>query len=197
MQLFCCRLPLAFDDELLGRIRKISDSYRLCKAEKAPVSRQLSSLATGLLLQYGLKQFGRQIQDVRYESGRPVSVDGSFYLSLSHSGEYLACILSHRPVGVDVQRVVGVHERLKARICTDFELKQLQKSKNPSKDLIALWALKESYYKAAGNGQGSLTWMRSASFLVDSEEISGPDGWTFALKELPGGYFLSCCEKEK
>lgn len=89
-----------------------------------------------------------------------LDVAASTYLSLSHSGPYLACAAATRPVGVDVEvRDVRAVKRdvlaLAAMACTDEEMRQLQAigcESSRHRLFLQWWSLKEAYFKCIGTG---------------------------------------------
>lgn len=67
---------------------------------KAP-HRQLEWLSVRVLLYHLLKEE----KEIRYQpSGKPYLADGSFHISISHTKGYVAVILSHLPVGIDIEQ---------------------------------------------------------------------------------------------
>jgi len=179
--------------------------------------RRALSLLAGRLLDTGLRAAGYAVTEPLAAKGGKLYFPNGPFVSLSHSGMMAACALSKRPVGLDLQRVVAVHPRLPARICTQEELLYLQTSPAPTRDIIALWALKEAYFKEAG-GKNSLLVMQKANFTLPAlpskeaqpslplsakralpalqgHRIAGPGGWSFWLWELPENYMLALCEQ--
>jgi len=112
------------------------------------------------------------------------------HFSLSHSGEYVACMIDSAPCGVDIE----VHKekdfsRIAKRICSEKELCQI----NSSTDFYNIWTLKESVLKATGLGL-SLD-MKSFEFSIDGDNnwTSSINGHKYTGKVLssPAGYSLS------
>ena len=81
---------------------------------------------------------------MRGEYGKPYYEDCPLYFNISHSGEYVALAVSDMPVGIDVQRVTDIPERIMMRYirsCPDDPLSQTM-----------LWAEYESIGKCEGVG---------------------------------------------
>ncbi len=82
------------------------------------------------------------------------------YLSLSHSGQFLACVASGKPVGIDlevkdIRSVTKDVFALAAIACTDQEARQLHAIGCPSsryRKFLQFWCLKEAYFKFLGTG---------------------------------------------
>ena len=126
------------------------ESYLTCKktveAKKyASVMHQKQYLAKQILLhRYAL------IKKLDYlASGKPVLTDGQ-YISISHSGNYVAIAVGSQPVGIDIEKpnpkLIKISSRFKH---PDDELPALTEE---LVQLQYLWTAKESIYKLAGMG---------------------------------------------
>ena len=83
------------------------------------------------------------------EFGKPHHYGSPLELSFSHTHEWVAVIISERPVGIDIQVFVEKIGRLKSKFLRPSELDSLR----PESDLEHLhfyWAAKEALYKAYG-----------------------------------------------
>lgn len=188
--LICCKIDC--DPALLARAMRQSGERRRNKAARiVPGKARAASLTAGLLLEYCLRKSGADPSQICFSPrGKPCLAGGPFF-SLSHSGDYAVCAVGARPVGVDIQRVVQAQEKVVGRVCTPDERRMLARSENPARDFTRLWALKESWLKAA---DAQMTEMFSAGFSL-GEEISGPEGFSFRLYEQIDGYVLALCER--
>lgn len=129
------------------RYRKPKDKIRCLYAE--------------LLLKHALMDQGLDLYDIEFEygaSGKPAlkkSLGVEF--NLSHSGDWIVCAISEKPVGIDVEHIKERDFELLARHClTDAEQLELA-SLNPEarKDyFFKRWTIKESYVKKLGVGIG-------------------------------------------
>ncbi|WP_195270432.1 4'-phosphopantetheinyl transferase superfamily protein [Eubacterium sp. 1001713B170207_170306_E7] len=74
----------------------------------------------------------------------------------SHSGDYLVCAVSEKPVGVDVQRIDKTKQMmpLARRFMAPEEIRSLESLENDARTraFYRLWAQKESYMKYRGLG---------------------------------------------
>ena len=105
------------------------------------------------------------------ENGKPVT-DGAFF-SISHSGSLVACAVSDCPVGLDIERIRPVPERL-GRALQPWER---------TADFWRLWTRREAALKCRGDGLGA--WKRS-----------GEEGVTFSAITAPLGYVAAVCEEK-
>jgi len=131
------------------------------------------SLAAGLLFCYGYREHlgtGKMIscngktpkQDVPEEGlpgphGKPLAVDGVYY-SLSHSGNYAACLIGRSENGLDIQVRRPVREGLEKRFFAKEENDYLDglRGKGGAEEVtdafFTIWTLKEAYAKYTGKG---------------------------------------------
>lgn len=115
------------------------------------------SAGAGWLLQYALEQAGIPAGEqrlVRTPLGKPV-LEGHAHLhvSLSHSGDWAVCAVSHLPVGVDVESPRCTME-IGRRFFRPDEmagLDQLPEAERRDR-LNRLWTAKEAFVKAMGGG---------------------------------------------
>ncbi len=130
------------------RQRKV-DSYRLCKDKHL-------SLGAGVLLEQGLHNLGITEYSLAYgEHGKPYLVDNeSVFFSLSHSGTRAVCVFYEREIGVDIQKIKPVSDKLIKKVTTQTEYDYLMSCGEEERKLLffRLWTAKESYLKYLGTG---------------------------------------------
>lgn len=190
--LLCCHIE--YDPVLLMRAMTLSLPERQKKAQSIHNDKiRAASLTAGLLLKYGLHRCGVPDADIRYtEKGKPYLAGGRLCFSLSHSGEYAACAIDQKAIGVDIQKIVAVSPRAVSRFCTAEERRYLNDSSDLCRDVIRLWALKESWLKATGKSPAD---MFNASFtLRDDGTADGPEGFVYRLYEEIPEYVLAVCQ---
>lgn len=106
--------------------------------------RKLEFLATRVLLNTVLNQ-DKVI--AYYKSGDPYLVDHSYYISIAHTGPYVAIILHPTClVGIDVERIADKAIRVKHKFLSEKELSFVSEL-NQRVDITLLWAVKEALYK--------------------------------------------------
>ena len=191
--LICCKN--SDDSALLQHALSLCPEKRKKRVEKIKIEeKKAESITAGLLLRYCLLKNGYDDDDIMLlQNGKPYIKGNPIYFSLSHSGEYAACITDENPVGIDIQKIVSIDDRTLTRFCTEKETKYLQKSKNTNEDAVKLWALKESYLKASVCSAAEAF---SAEFLLgDNGDIAGPSGFDFELNYEIKGYIIAICKK--
>jgi len=167
------RDPLVFDKWFEKMNSERQEKVLRCKSEFD----KRRSLLAGILLNYGLKnnRFAKQI----------------FY-SISHSGNYVICVLSDRRVGIDIEnkfrsvfseskeeqldkiakKCLTMGEEIHFQSCEDYEKAEM---------LMNYWTKKESYSKSLGKG------LAMDFSKIDTEAMDALfwSGW------LEEGYFCS------
>ena len=107
-------------------------------------------LCQGLRQEYGITQppvfeYG--------EHGKPAIVGHpEIHFNLSHCREAAICVLSDRPVGVDVECLRSFDESLFRYTMNEQEQAQIQAAEFPNLEFIRLWTRKEAVAKLAGTG---------------------------------------------
>ena len=130
-----CRL------QKLGRMKKV-ESKKQC-------------IAAGLLLEYGLREYGicgKNVTFLENSDGKPfISERPDLFYNLSHSGEYVALVMSSVPVGIDIEKLRSGQENLVKRFFSEEEAGWLLKSFGDSA-FTRMWTRKEAFIKARGIG---------------------------------------------
>lgn len=132
------------------------------------------------------KTFGIDIakQEFTYtEYGKPYLSDyPNVHFNISHSGEYVACAVSDKPVGIDIQEIGEYNFDVAKRVCNSKELKQIENSEDKASEFTKLWAQKEAVLKMVGTGivNGDI------KNCLDKHNV-----WSRKIKN----YWLSVCEQ--
>jgi phosphopantetheinyl transferase len=86
---------------------------------------------------------------VKDEFGKPFFRNTDWQMSISHSGEWVAGIVSKKRVGIDIQYLTKRLEGMAWRVMNDNKLKSLDPD-NRLEHLHVYWGAKEALYKAYG-----------------------------------------------
>lgn len=171
--------------------RERVDLYRKAEDKKR-------ALAASVLLKESLSLLGVCDFSIGYGShGKPyLKGRDDIFFSLSHSGNYAVCAVYDGEVGIDVEPVSSVTEKLIRKVATEKEyelLKSLDETER-SEQFARLWTAKESYVKR--DGRGFLIPPTELSVtLVDALSIShNGKNVRVTFKEIPlSGYKLTVC----
>ncbi len=120
-------------------------------------------IAAGSVLREALSDYGYSVGDrpltLSYDAdGKPGIADGPFF-SISHSGDIVTVAVDDAPIGVDVQIVKKMSERLAKRILTEEERTEFEsfggeREKERDRYMTVRWTEKESIAKLLGGGIG-------------------------------------------
>lgn len=179
-----------------------------------------TELAAWALLYYTLKKWGIPEKDINAEGaycygeyGKPMRRDGKVWFNLSHSGNYILCVVSDSEIGCDIEKIKNVKWKIAKRYFSEKEYNLLEKiskkqeksgkNENVAEELFTrFWVLRESYVKKTGEGLGtSLLGLDFSERSVLKENGRGKKGEEF-LKESffemeYSGYRIAICENQK
>ena len=87
------------------------------------------------------------------EHGKPFIVGHpGIFFNMSHCKEAAICVLSDKPVGVDIESMRRYSESLARYTMNDEEIAQILQAERPEVEFIRLWTLKEAILKRSGEG---------------------------------------------
>lgn len=144
------------DDMYMTALDKLPNCRREHTLKKvSPLDRKLSVLAY-LLLCYGLKhEYSiNNFPDFNFgEKGKPYLSDRSdIYFNISHCKKAVACAVSSKNIGIDVETVrKNIKPSVIKRVCSDEEQASLS-GENAERRFITLWTMKEACQKLNGEG---------------------------------------------
>jgi len=114
------------------------------------------AVAAYLLLQRALEQeygitelpvFGFE------EKGKPFLLDHpEIHFSLSHCKLAVACAVSDRPIGIDIEVIRPYNPTLAAYVLNEEDLRQVEEAERPEVEFTRRWTQKESFLKLTGEG---------------------------------------------
>ncbi|HHX18400.1 MAG TPA: 4'-phosphopantetheinyl transferase superfamily protein [Clostridium sp.] len=133
------------------------------------------------------------------EFGKPYLKDhDEFHFNISHSGKWIVCVVSDKPVGIDVEKIKDLDIKIADRFFSKEEVEDLYKTKESErlKYFFELWTLKESYIKA--DGRGFNIPLNSFSFKIKDDEIvfntqNNLKNCFFKRYKIDPNYKLSVC----
>ena len=105
--------------------------------------------------------------------GKPYPESRNYYFNLSHSGEFLAAVVSREEIGVDIEERKPLKIDLSGRILNESERLEYAGLPEERKNdyLISVWTRKESIAKCLGEGITARLWEEQGdNFLVTTTE---------------------------
>lgn len=127
--------------------------------------------------------------------GKPYFRDIPLFFNLSHSGDYVVCVVSEHEVGVDIQKQKTVREQqISNRFFHEKEKEWLAglSAKERTAGFFCLWTRKEAYGKMTGEGIVNAAG-RDFSKL-DAQWLKGTS-WTEC--SLCEDYRIACCVRHE
>ena len=120
-----------------------------------PLDKKLS-IVVYLLLCFALnEEYGIEgpVEFMYNENGKPVLRDyPEIHFNLSHCKRAAACVVSNNEVGVDVQDVRRIPDKVAKRVLTESEYKIFTTAQAPDEYFCEIWTIKESFVKLTGRG---------------------------------------------
>ena len=107
-------------------------------------------LCEGLRQEYGIEEppvfeYG--------EHGKPtIAGHPEIYFNMSHCREAAICVLSDKPVGVDIESIHRYSDSLARYTMSDAEMERIAQAERHDVEFIRLWTLKEAVLKHSGEG---------------------------------------------
>lgn len=126
-----------------------------CVKFKHELGRKTCAAAYLLLCQGLRREYGIEEPPVfEYgEHGKPAIVGHpEICFNMSHCREAALCVLSDRPVGVDVESIRSYSESLARYTMNDREMQLILQAQRPEVEFTRLWTLKEAVVKRSGEG---------------------------------------------
>ena len=158
---FAAQMKVYINDEiekidLQGALQLISEQRReQALRYKFEQGQRLCVAAYLLLKQALLEQEGITENPIfEYgEHGKPFIVGHpELHFSLSHCKEAAVCVLSRKPVGIDIESIGRYRDSVARYAMSEEELAMIQNSEQPEVTFIRLWTMKESLLKMTGEG---------------------------------------------
>ncbi len=177
-------LNLTLNEKEINKLIEIIPAYF---REKVRASKnenlKLQRLASGLLFSYAMKREGCEPGDIvitELEQGKPMLINPKgLYFNISHSEGLVLLAVCDAEIGCDIQRIKN-GDKVAERFFTDDEKRVLDEADEAERDRLftRLWARKESYIKATGEGM-----RRDLGSFSVLEDVT-PDGYFFADHDL-------------
>ena len=139
-------------------------------------------VAAYILLQQALKaeyDINEPPQFIFGPHGKPALKNHpEIHFNLSHCNEAAACMVSSRPVGIDVESIRPFDSELAAVTMNTEELRIIKSSPDPSIAFTRYWTMKESLLKLTGEGitdnlHGILSTAGRYHFVTEEHEKDG------------------------
>ncbi|MBR4700634.1 MAG: 4'-phosphopantetheinyl transferase superfamily protein [Oscillospiraceae bacterium] len=183
---------------------RISESRRARVLSMKQEQARVQSVLAELLLRHALREEYGLAELPKIETGKkgkPFFPDHpDVHFNLSHCKTAVACALDSAPVGVDVQEIRPLRDRLSSpvpsvyRVLSEKERTWVEAGKTSAEQdrrFTAVWTCKEAYGKAVG--EGFLYDLRSTEFLPRKKPWQ-QSGYLFRYCDLGDTALTLCAE---
>lgn len=206
MEVYSCNIAQYITDE---QFHKFLEVISLKKRERINkfhyFSDKKGSLFGELLLRYALiKTLGIDNDDIIIavdENGKPYcEAPPMIHFNISHSGNWVVCVISSQPVGIDIEIIQEADLTIARKFFTAHEYNQISSSKETENEsFYKFWTLKESYIKYKGKGLAIP--LDSFEFTVENNIVKlksiENENLFFVNQKFQHEYFLSLCYKNQ
>ena len=217
MMIFVTTTDALADEKLYEKAYSLIPEYRKIKVDKMKMrENKLQTVTAGLLLNYAVGKWSNRVNEecdsVYYENvdifsvieannqcfdyeiaynsqGKPYFLlFREIFFNISHSSNYVACVIGDRPVGIDIEKAREGRQNLAKRF---FDISEAEWIKECDSDerFFRIWTLKEAYGKATG--QGVLDILGKIVYRLEKGKMSAyaygiPQNFTIVEKEVDG-----------
>ena len=98
------------------------------------------------------KLSNRDLKFTQNAFGKPLFLNNpDIHFNISHSGQYVACAIADKPIGIDIELIIPVDLTIAERFFSQDETEYIME-KNSTYRFIEVWTKKESMIKWEGKG---------------------------------------------
>ncbi len=203
------------DEKLYEKAYLLVPEYRRVKADKMKMrENKLQTVTAGLLLNYAVGKWNSRVEgeydsvyyaevdiisvieannlcfnyEIAYNSqGKPYFLSHrEIFFNISHSSNYVVCIIGDRPVGIDIEGGQKGRQNLAQRFFDKTEAEWIEEADSDER-FFRIWTLKEAYGKATG--RGVLDILDKIVYRLEHGEIKAyiggiPQNFTIVEKEI-------------
>lgn len=160
-EIYLVKVNSPIDEKIFQCLLKFVQTEKQERILKQKIKQNADNMLIGEILAKTVikKTFGIDItkQEFAYtEYGKPYLLNfPNLHFNISHSGEYVACAVFDKPVGVDIQKIGEYNSDVAKRVCSEKELIQIENSLDKASKFTKLWTQKEAVLKMHGTGIAS------------------------------------------
>jgi 4'-phosphopantetheinyl transferase len=117
--------------------------------------RTLSVYSEWLVKTTAAKILNTQIESIEIDhiNGKPFIKNFPLFVSISHSGNFVAAAFSENEIGIDIEVLRETNLAVAKKFCTNDDLEFLNcKETGKNERFFKIWTAKEAYLKITGDG---------------------------------------------
>ena len=162
----------SYDDTVIEKMFNVADDYIKQRIQKLKNEQQkINALVGSALRKYLIKKrFDLSFDDqiVGFEkNGKPfLKNHPNIHFNISHSGNFVACAVGDKPVGIDIERISKFNEKVAKYVFWDDEIQNILISNEPDVEFTKMWSKKEACVKLSGVGIQGLKKERFDNVLI-------------------------------
>ena len=195
-----------FDEQQYAEMYRAVDEERRARADRFRYEddRRRCLCADMLARRMLAKASGKAPDQIAFTigyKGKP-SANVPFYFNVSHSGLYVLCAVSEKPIGADIEQIKPFRTGMVARYFTKDEAAYIWGDTTPTAETVIdpeictrfyrTWTAKESYVKMTGTGISTdLTQIR---YDHDTQTVCGIK---LTTTDAPEGYVISIIKSDR
>ena len=139
---------------LSSQKKKRVDAYRF---ERDKILSVCANMLAKKMIAKHCSKAPENIEILTSSNGKPYVKNSDIEFNISHSGEMVACALSDTPIGVDIEKVREIDDKLIDFVCTADEKKYVcEKDETKQPRFFEIWTAKEAFFKCDGSGISDL-----------------------------------------
>lgn len=114
------------------------------------------------------------------ERGKPYFATGDWHFSISHTKNFVFCVLDTQPIGIDAEELDRpVKPSLAERVLSPMEKAQYDAVEDKARALLTFWVLKEAAAKCTGEGINGFP--NKTNFSLGDPRVQEIDGCLVAI----------------
>ena len=157
-EIYLVKVNSPIDEDTFQYLLKFVPTEKQERILKQKIKQNADNMFIGEILAKTVikKTFGIDIAKQKFayaEQGKPYLPNyPDVHFNISHSGEYVVCGVSDKPIGVDIQKIGEYNSDVAKRACNEKELVQIENSLDKASKFTKLWTQKEAVLKMYGTG---------------------------------------------
>ena len=134
-----------------------------------------------LLSEMYLQRTGQPLPEIlKGTRGKPYFPEGDWHFSISHTKNFVFCVLDNQPIGIDAEELDrDIKLSLADKILSPMEKAQFDAATEKKRALLTFWVLKEATGKMTGEGING--YPNKTNFSLDDPRVQEIDGCLVAV----------------